>query len=121
MSDSYQAVYDAVRSRIGNADIGSAVESALRNANISHYADMASRYAQDAAAEYQRPSVIFRPTLSADGDQWCVLLGEDLMTGVAGFGETPAAAMRAFDTAFYKAKTPAAARAALNPETGEAP
>ena len=32
-------------------------------------------------------------TLSKDGDQWCVLLGGDLQSGVCGFGETPYKAM----------------------------
>lgn len=113
--DAYQATYDAVRSRIGNADIGSAVERAIRDANLSHYADMVHRYAQSAIAEWERPSVIFRPSLKPDGDQWCALLGEDLQTGVAGFGETPSKAMYAFDDAFYRAKTPQATLAAPSP------
>ena len=38
MSDNYQAVYDSVRSRIGNVDIGSAVESVIgRNTDISNF------------------------------------------------------------------------------------
>jgi hypothetical protein len=32
---------------------------------------------------------MLKPALSKDGDQWCVLFGEDLMTGIAGFGDTP--------------------------------
>lgn len=35
-----------------------------------------------------------------DGDQWCVLHGKDLQLGIAGFGDTPEAAMWAFDRAF---------------------
>lgn len=112
MSDSYQPIYDAVRSRIGNADVGGAVESAIREANLSHYADMASRAAQEAAAEHARPSVLFKPQLMADGNMWCALLGEDLQSGVAGFGETPAKAMYAFDDAFWKEQTPTAIRLA---------
>jgi hypothetical protein len=104
MTDTYQAVYDAVRSKISGGDIGSAVERALSNANLSHYAEMTMRRAQDAADEYMRPSVLFRPTLSRDGDQWCALYGENLAEGVAGFGETPAKAMWAFDTAFHSEK-----------------
>lgn len=110
MGDTYQAVYDAVRSRIGNADVGGAVESALREANLSHYAEMSYRAAQEAASEHMRPSVLFRPSLSQDGDQWCALLGDDLVHGVAGFGETPAKAFYAFDQAFWGQKTSAALR-----------
>lgn len=113
MSDSYQAVYDAVRSKISGGDIGAAVEEALRSANLSHYADMASRAAQEAASEYARPSAVYRPVLIADGDQWCALYGEDLQVGVAGFGETPFAAMYAFDRAWLTDKTPDARRSAI--------
>lgn len=28
-------------------------------------------------------------TLQKDGNQWCVLFGEDLQVGVAGFGDSP--------------------------------
>lgn len=97
MSDSYQAIYDAVRSRISNANIGSAVESALREANLSHYADMASRAAQETAYEAQRPCVLFRPVLSRDGHMWCALYGDDIQNGVAGFGDSPLLAMYDFD------------------------
>ena len=43
------------------------------------------------------PSVIFKPRLFIDGNQWCALLGENIQDGVAGFGDTPAMAMRNFD------------------------
>lgn len=39
-----------------------------------------------------------------DGDQWCVLLGENLQVGIAGFGETPYKAILAFNNAFHKNK-----------------
>lgn len=103
MSDTYQAVFDAVRSKIGNGDIGSAVEMAIRDANISHHAAMAANAIQCAAAEYERPSILLRPKLSIDGDRWCALYGENLHDGVTGFGNSPAAAMFAFDREFNKA------------------
>lgn len=46
------------------------------------------------------PHVLLRPRIFPDGDQWCALLGEDLATGIAGFGKTPEMACEAFDTAF---------------------
>lgn len=49
------------------------------------------------AYEMQRPSVLFRPALSIDGSKWCALYGADLQAGVAGFGDSPDAAMRDFD------------------------
>lgn len=44
-----------------------------------------------------QPSVLYRPTLGIDGNQWCALYGEDLMHGVAGFGDTPELAMIDFN------------------------
>lgn len=109
--DSYQAVYDAVRSRIQNADVGRAIEDHLRMLNLGHYAEMAMRAAQDAANEQMRPCVVFKPTLSMDGNQWCALLGANLHDGVAGFGDSPAAAMYAFDIEWSKKISTASTRA----------
>lgn len=47
--------------------------------------------------ESQRPSVLYRPSLSIDGNMWCALYGANLQDGVAGFGETPEKAMLDFD------------------------
>ena len=44
---------------------------------------------------------VMRPRLFKDGNMWCALFGENLAEGVAGFGETPAKAMWAFDTAWH--------------------
>lgn len=52
------------------------------------------------------PHVIYKPDLFPDGTQWCALFGADLQSGVAGFGDTPAAAMADFDTAWTSRKTP---------------
>ena len=74
--------------------------SLMASSAIAHAADMAKIAWQDAAWEQQRPSVVFKPTLGKDGNMWCALFGENLQEGVAGFGETPAKAMYAFDTAW---------------------
>ncbi len=47
--------------------------------------------------EYRRPSVLFKPALSVDGNQFCALYGENLQEGIAGFGDTANEAMRDFD------------------------
>ncbi len=52
---------------------------------------------QDREIELSRISMILKPHLSIDGNQWCALYGENLQDGVAGFGDSPDAAMRAFD------------------------
>ena len=73
---------------------------------ICHAADMAKIAWQEAAWERQRPSVLFSPTLTRDGNQWCALYGENLMEGVAGFGDTPAKAMWEFDAAWMNETIP---------------
>ena len=67
---------------------------------ICFAADMAKTAWQEAAWERQRPSILFPPTLARDGDMWCALFGDNLQEGVAGFGDTPANAMWAFDRAW---------------------
>lgn len=110
MSDSYQAIYDATRSRISNGDIGRAVESVLREANLSHYVERAFYDAglliTEAVAQHKRPCVLFRPSLSIDGNKYCALYGSNLMDGIAGFGDSAEEALADFDLNFAK-KLPA--------------
>ena len=56
--------------------------------------------------DLRRPSVLFRPKLSLDGDMWCALLGDNLQEGCAGFGKSPELAFLDFDREFYKIKAP---------------
>ena len=65
--------------------------------SIAHAAEMASENIRAAASRYEAPSVLFKPKLSIDGNQWCALYGENLQDGVAGFGRSPADAMWDFD------------------------
>ena len=101
MSDMYQAVYDAVRSRISNGDIGNAVERVMRAENVGHYFQMACADIQQSAAEYSRPSAVFKPTLTQDGNAWLAVFG-DLPTGVVGCGYSPAEAMYDFDKKWFE-------------------
>lgn len=54
--------------------------------------------------EFMRQTFIavseLKPTLAKDGDQWCYLLGENLQSGIAGFGDTPYLAMVDFNKSF---------------------
>jgi len=99
--DTYQPIYEAVRSRLSNGDIGQAVQDVLREQNIAHAVEMAAlSIAQDvgqAAEAYATPSAIYKPKLSIDGNQWCALYGENLQDGVAGFGDSPGHAMEDFN------------------------
>lgn len=96
-----QAIYDAVRSRLHNCDVGTAVESVCRQAfDISHHMNLLVQEFSISADEQRRPSVLFRPRVFLDGSSWCALYGDNLQDGVAGFGITPDEAMRAFDAAW---------------------
>jgi len=102
MSDNYQAVYDAVRSRFHPFNSGQLIDVIARNFDISHAVSMLQQEISNIGYEYTRPSVLYRPSLSIDGNQWCALYGENLQDGVAGFGNSPAQAMLDFDKQFCK-------------------
>lgn len=52
--------------------------------------------------EHMRPSMLYRPRLTVDGNQWCALYGDNLQDGVAGFGGSPDLAYRSFDLAWVE-------------------
>lgn len=54
--------------------------------------------------EMKRPSMMLKPQLSIDGNQWCALHGENLQEGNAGFGDTPELAYRDFDHNWFNYK-----------------
>lgn len=45
---------------------------------------------------------LLKPILSRDGNQWCVLYGENLQEGVAGFGDSPYKAVIDWNNQMYK-------------------
>jgi len=52
--------------------------------------------------EMTRPSVLFRPAVSLDGNMYCCLYGDNPQDGVAAFGSTPDEAARNFDATWLK-------------------
>ena len=52
--------------------------------------------------ELIRPSVLHRPYLSRDGNQWLALYGENIQEGVCAFGDSPQEAMYNFDLEWIK-------------------
>jgi hypothetical protein len=70
-----------------------------------HAANMAFAAIQQAAYCQMEPSVLYRPRIFQDGDQWCALLGEDLQVGICGFGFSPADAVAAFNIAWITPTT----------------
>ena len=111
-----QEIYDATRSRIGPID-SSTVERAARECfDISYAKAMLQDEIARTAMQMQRPSVLFRLEPFVDGNMYCVLLGENLQEGVAGFGETVDAAMRDFDVNYYRMKAPTTAQSDRSPK-----
>ena len=55
-----------------------------------------------ASVEYQEFNLValLKPRIFIDGSMWCVLYGENLQDGVAGFGETPELAVFEFNKAW---------------------
>ena len=56
--------------------------------------------------ELLRPFRLQQTRISLDGNQWCVLYGENLQDGVAGFGPSPDLASRDFDRVWYQKVKP---------------
>lgn len=80
-----------------------AIQRGIESA-FSHAGQMAANMVQEAwsnvpdiARAWQRPSVLYRPSLARDGNKWSALYGDNLMEGVCGYGDTPEEAMDDFD------------------------
>jgi hypothetical protein len=95
--ENYQAIYDAVRSRFSSFGSSRLIQEIASQFDISMARSQITEEFRMVAVEHQRPSVLFRPKLSVDGNQWCALYGDNLQDGVAGFGDSPAKAMQDFD------------------------
>lgn len=75
--------------------------------DAEHYLGLAVSKLDDLSENIRRmqdcitsPCFAFKPKLSIDGNQFCFLLGDDLQSGLAGFGDTPAKAAADFDKNF---------------------
>lgn len=60
------------------------------------------------AVEAQEMNLVrlLKPRIFIDGNAWCVLYGEGLQDGIAGFGKTPRLAVYAFNRAWDTAVQP---------------
>ena len=99
---SYQAIYDAVRSRIHGFDSSQLIDQIARQFDISSEKERIQDQVMSILEDHRQPSILYRPSLSRDGDQWCALYGNDLQCSVAGFGKSPGKAMHDFDKNWYK-------------------
>ena len=100
--DSYQAIYDAVRSKMSYLDVGVLID---RITQCFDFSCQISAILESIEYESVRPCVMMKPKISIDGNQWCVLYGDNLQDGVAGFGDSPAKAMQDFDRSWLEPLT----------------
>lgn len=70
--------------------------------------DLTEQSRLNAAIEAEEMTLVatLRPKISIDGNQWCVLYGENLQDGVAGFGDTPRLAVYDFNKAWDRKLNP---------------
>ena len=95
---SYDAVFAATRVSLGNPDISGTIRSVASEAfDISWIKARAQEALTAIENDLRRPFVLLRPRMFIDGDKWCALFGENIMEGVAGFGDTPDTASVDFD------------------------
>lgn len=73
---------------------------------ISHAASAIQYAFQSTVNSYGEFSIMLRPKVFRDGNKWCALYGEDIQEGVCGFGDSPRAALTAFDVAMRTPLTP---------------
>jgi len=65
-------------------------------------AERAAAFAHQEREEFllrhaKRPSTLYTPSVSLDGDMWSALYGANVQEGVCGFGQTPEKALEDFD------------------------
>ena len=74
------------------------VESCSRQhqAALEHQSRMSYLVEQEELGKF----ALLKPKLVRDGNQWCVLYGADIRSGIVGFGDTPILAIRDWNKAW---------------------
>lgn len=69
---------------------------------MSHREELIHEAVMGTAIERQEMALVaeLRPRIFIDGNTWCVLYGENVQDGVAGFGKTPRLAVYDFNKAW---------------------
>jgi hypothetical protein len=70
--------------------------------SIAHSAFQVIEMFRQVLTEYERPSTVYKPKLTLDGNVWIACLGDNLQEGVVGCGDSPASAMANFDYVWYR-------------------
>lgn len=78
----------------------------MNSEDSAHVRDIATGYISDIADRMRNAidvigseAIAYKLVPFRDGNQWCVLLGDDLQSGIAGFGDSPSLAIADFDRA----------------------
>ena len=68
------------------------------------YETLTNQSKRNAAIESEEMNLValLRPRVFLDGNKWCVLYGENIMDGVAGFGDSPILAVYDFNKAWRR-------------------
>ena len=66
--------------------------------NYTHQSEMNRLIQMEEYALFEQ----LKPSLSKDGDHWCVLYGDNLQVGIAGFGKTPYLAILDWNKQWHK-------------------
>jgi len=71
---------------------------------LTHYDHEAASIRSQTAQEQNEFNLfaMLKPSIQKDGNQWCVLYGEDLQSGIAGFGDSLHLAVMDFNSQWYK-------------------
>lgn len=95
MSSDYEAVYNAVKTRLNQVDFEGIVSRAF---DISYARATVEQELLITVSQWARPSAIYRPRLTKINGGWVAVY-----YGVLGNGRTPDEAMQSFDTNWRKA------------------
>lgn len=102
--ETYQPIYDAVRSRLTGCNLEQVIKEAIPTLDTWSIVQAFQTAASDVSAFLTRPSIALRVIPIPDGNQWIALYGTNLQEGIAGCGDTAEKAMLDFDRAWYNDK-----------------
>jgi len=76
------------------------VESSQRqhHQELEHFSKLSFAVEQEELGRFS----LLKPKIFIDGDQWCVLYGDNVQEGIAGFGSTPNEAIFAWNAQWNK-------------------
>lgn len=76
----------------------------IESSQRQHHNEMLFQERMIAATESSQYNLVslLKPKIYIDGNQWCVIYGDNIQDGVCGFGDTPLKAICEFNSSWYK-------------------